>query len=391
MTMKKIFIFLAAAFCLASAIGQEKAESMLYVKDHIYVKSQINGKNATLVFDTGSPYTCIDSIFLALSNLQYKNVGKATMGGAGKNVEKVRIIIDELTYTVLGKKYKSKISPVIKLKPIVGDLADGILGIDNMGDKVISIDYVGEQISFNDRLGDTTGHTSIPIRYHKNRIYVPLSVTVRDGLTIEGEGLLDIGSGSSVSFTSAVAKQYGLQDVSPQVSYYQAIGGIGGDASGSDFRAKSVTIGGIKLNDVTMDYSHNASGALSSMDYIALIGNEFLEHFDIIIDLVGKRIFIKPNAKFDKPFESPVVGFGYTDRSRTLGCWVVNGLYANSNAEKAGLRSGDHIVAFNGRSVKDIDIEKTRDVFDGLNAVTLTVQRDDTQLEISFNFDEPKI
>ena len=27
--MKKIFIFLAAAFCLASAIGQEKAESML--------------------------------------------------------------------------------------------------------------------------------------------------------------------------------------------------------------------------------------------------------------------------------------------------------------------------------------------------------------------------
>lgn len=127
------------------------------------------------------------------------------------------------------------------------------------------------------------------------------------------------------------------------------------------------------------------------MDYIALIGNEFLEHFDIIIDLVGKRIFIKPNAKFDKPFESPVVGFGYTDRSRTLGCWVVNGLYANSNAEKAGLRSGDHIVAFNGRSVKDIDIEKTRDVFDGLNAVTLTVQRDDTQLEISFNFDEPKI
>ena len=41
--------------------------------------------------------------------------------------------------------------------------------------------------------------------------------------------------------------------------------------------------------------------------------------------------------------------------------------------------------------MKDIDIEKTRDVFDGLNAVTLTVQRDDTQLEISFNFDEPKI
>ena len=43
--MKKIFIFLAAAFCLASAIGQEKAESMLYVKDHIYVKFVLTKKS----------------------------------------------------------------------------------------------------------------------------------------------------------------------------------------------------------------------------------------------------------------------------------------------------------------------------------------------------------
>lgn len=391
MTMKKIFIFLAAAFCLASAIGQEKAESMLYYSNHIYVKSQINGVNTTLVFDTGAPYTCIDSIFLAESKLNYENIGFASMGGSGNNKEKVRIIIEELTYTVSGKKYVSKVSPIIKLKQIVGDLADGILGIDNMGDKVITIDYVGEQMSVYDKLGDTIGYVSIPIRYAQSSIFVPLSVTVNEDITIEGEALMDLGSGNSVSFTSVVAKQYRLQDVTPQIQYNLAVGGIGGGSSGSDFRAKSATVGGFTLNDVTMDYSHNTSGALSTKEYIGLIGNDFWEHFDIIIDIVGERLFLRPNANFERPFKSPIVGFGFTDRSRTLGCWVVNGLYVNSNAEKAGLRSGDHIIAFNGRNVKDLDIEEKRDAFKGLKSVSLTIQRDNEQLEIFFNFDEPKI
>lgn len=58
----------------------------------------------------------------------------------------------------------SDISPIIQLKPIVGDYADGILGIDNLGGKVITIDYLNEQMAFEDQLGNTEGFTSIPIR-----------------------------------------------------------------------------------------------------------------------------------------------------------------------------------------------------------------------------------
>jgi C-terminal processing protease CtpA/Prc len=86
-----------------------------------------------------------------------------------------------------------------------------------------------------------------------------------------------------------------------------------------------------------------------------------------------------------------VHGFSYTDRSRTLGYWVVNGLIAQSNAEKAGLRNGDHITAINGRNVKEIRFEEQRTLFDGLSGVTLTIQRGDTSQDIHFEFDEPKI
>ncbi len=145
------------------------------------------------------------------------------------------------------------------------------------------------------------------------------------------------------------------------------------------------------MNDIVMGFSNNTGGALASKKYIGIVGNDFWERFDMIIDLPGKRLFLRPNTKFNDPFESPVRGFSYTDRSRTLGYWIVNSLAENSNAEKAGLRNGDHITAVNGRDVKGISLEERRIFFDGMTEITLTIQRDNEMVEISFPFDEPKL
>lgn len=388
--MKKMFLALTAFLCLTPLMGQQVMEKITYY-GHLYLESEVNGKKASFAFDTGSPYTCIDSTYIADSDLQYKNLFRAQVGGSGNNTETVRVIVNELTYTAGGKMFTSKISPIIQLKPVLGDQADGILGIDNMGGKVIAIDYAGEQMGFCDSLVATDGYTLVPIRYENNRIYVPLKVVVGNGKTIEGEGLVDLGSGESVLLTSAVAKQNGLDDLTPQMRYSFAVGGLGGASYGSDFRAQSASVGPFTMSDITMGFSSNTGGALANMEYIAIVGNGFWERFDMIIDLVDKQLFLRPNAKFDEAFKSPVRGFSFTDRSRTLGCWVVNCLYEGSNAEKAGLRQEDHITAVNGRDVKEITFEERRTLFDGMSAVTLTVQRGNASLEIAFSFDEPKI
>ncbi|MBR0077367.1 MAG: aspartyl protease family protein, partial [Bacteroidales bacterium] len=134
--MKKTLLFLTAVLCFSTLLGQ-RMNKILYF-GHLYVESGINGKTARLVFDTGSPYTCIDSIFVADSNLQYSRIVEGRMGGAGNSQETVRVILNELTYTISDQQFVSDISPIIQLKPVVGDYADGILGIDNMGGKVIT-------------------------------------------------------------------------------------------------------------------------------------------------------------------------------------------------------------------------------------------------------------
>ena len=256
--MKKTLLFLTAVFCFSTLMGQQMNNILYY--SHLYLESKVNGKTARLVFDTGSPYTCIDSIFVADSNLQYSRIVEGRMGGAGNSQETVRVIVNELTYTVSGQEYVSDISPIIQLKPIVGDYADGILGIDNMGGKVITIDYLNELMAFEDQLGSTEGFTSIPIRYENNRIYVPLTVTISEGKIIEGEGLMDLGSSGSVELTSLVAQEYALTNITPQIRYSMAVGGIGGAATGSDFRAKSASVGGFTLNDIVMGFSYNTGG-----------------------------------------------------------------------------------------------------------------------------------
>ena len=389
--MKRTLLSLVAVFlCCGHLMAQQEMAKVSYF-GHLYLETSVNGQPARLAFDTGAPYTCIDSTYLADSKLQYKNIGRARMGGSGNGQETVPIIINELTYIVADTEYTSKVSPVIQLKPILGDQADGLLGIDNMGGKVIAINYVDELMGFWDQLGDTTGYTSIPIRYENRRIYVPLRITIRDGNTVEGEALIDLGSGGSVTLTSAVASQHGVKVVSPQMHYSYFTGGIGGAASGSDFRAKSASVGGFTLNDITMDYSDNTEGALSDREYIAIVGNDFWERFDMIIDLNGNRLYLKPNNRFSEPFKSPVHGFSYIDRSHTLGCWIVNCLYKDSNAENAGLRNGDRISKINGRDVSDITLEEQKHLLDNLDSVTLTVQRESTTVEIAFPFDNPKI
>ena len=389
--MKRFLLWaVATLFCLQT-FGQGTSDIKYY--SHIYVQSKINGQDANLAFDTGSPYTCLDSIFFANSTYKYKNIGKALISGAGNNKQTVKIIIGELKYTAGEKEYTSKVSPIFQLKPIIGDYADGLMGISELGGKIFFIDYKNEKMAFVDNLGelDIKGFTEITIKHENNRILVPITVVPRKDITISGDALLDLGSGGTVSLTSAVAKQCSLEDISPVMSFELAYGGVGGEAYYCDFRAKEVSIGSFSFSDVIMDYSQNTGGALASNNYIATVGNELLERFDLIIDLPGKTLYLRPNQDYGKPFKCPVKGFAYTDRSKTLGCWVVNCIVNDSNAEKAGLKNKDQILTINGRDVKTISLDEQKIFFDEIKSVTLTIRRGDSTRTISFDFDDPKL
>jgi C-terminal processing protease CtpA/Prc len=78
----------------------------------------------------------------------------------------------------------------------------------------------------------------------------------------------------------------------------------------------------------------------------------------MIIELPNQKLYLKPNESFGKPYQSPKAGFGYVDRSRILGGWVVNAIYKDSDASHAGLRTNDLITKINGRMIQDIGLRE---------------------------------
>ena len=384
---KSLMIFIVAVLCIGQVFGQQGMAKMTYY-GHLYLESSINGKPARMIFDTGSPYTCLDSIFVAESGLEFDSIEWVTASGAGDGVVEVPVVLNKLSYTFGEREFINEMTPVMQIKPIVGDFADGIIGMSHLSDKVISIDYVADQMRISDSLGDTAGYTAIPIRYENNHIYVPITLGIADSRWMSGDVMLDLGSGNSVSIPGWEE----VREISPRICYTDINAGVGGGSSGCFFRAKSVTVGPFTFDSVTMDYRNNTVGALSTgSDCLGIAGNAIWERFDMIIDMPGRMLYLKKNAHYGTPVGSPLTGFFPSNRSITLGCWIVNGICTGSNAEKVGLRCGDHIIAVNGRSVREIGFDEMRTFFDGMKSITLTVQRDDGTEEISFDFDKPKI
>jgi len=65
--MKKSFILAAIILLCAPAFAQNKMFDIKYY-GHVYVPSKVNGQDALLIFDTGAPYTCLDSIYHTQAN-----------------------------------------------------------------------------------------------------------------------------------------------------------------------------------------------------------------------------------------------------------------------------------------------------------------------------------
>jgi len=268
-----------------------------YEKHHIYIPATVNGKAARLVFDSGSSYVCLDSTFLAGSGLSYAQRGKAMMKGAGDGMQTADVIFAGVSVSMDRKTYNPSPVPVIDLRAILKNPADGLFGMGEVKNKVIVIDFPKRKIAFLDALtpGMTDGYTQVPIEYDPAqpwRAIFPLEVTLNSGTVIAGKGVIDTGSGQGLEFTSKAAAKYHLDQLADRKPYKMDIGGVGGSSAGYDFGIAGARIGGLALPVTEAGYSTNTTGALASDVFTTLVGNEVWEHFAIILDLKSKKLYI---------------------------------------------------------------------------------------------------
>lgn len=248
----------------------------------------------------------------------------------------------------LSEEYQSSITPLIELKEILGRKADGIVGKDFFSaaaGKYLAIDYLHGGFAVASTLPDTSGYRRIALELHNGQLFLHTRISI-SGKQIEGPFLLDTGCGGSIILTRSTAQQYALEQLPCEKARYRFYpGGIGGYSEQTNLLAQEAVLDTFRLKDLSVAYSSDTAGALSSRDYLGLIGNKILNRFDVILDLKDNYLYLRPNAYYAQPYENYGSGLLCTDRTDICEGVVITGLRVESAAEEAGVMLGDVLLA----------------------------------------------
>lgn len=358
------------AFCvlasLASGMAALPDKVIPFILDHhIYVQGSLADTiPVSLIYDTGADCLYLDKDYMAQSSfgrLPLKR-GKVYMGGAGNGgVQGMEMIVSPVALSVGALRHTAKMSPVINLREIAGRQADGMFGNDFMWQKPLAISYSDSCLRQIDRLTPdvTEGYTRMPAEFDGGRVKVRCEMQIDSVQKLSGLFLLDLGCGTTIVLNSTTLRKIDIEHKRQAVCYY-ANYGVGGDGRDIRFRIDSFSFLD-KLENVVVSASCNTKGALSGEEYLGVIGNDILCHYDLIIDAPGKALYARRNENADKSYQqSSRLQFGYIDRTDVCDGWGVGSLYQDGIAQKAGLEIGDIVVAINGRPVKSVSWEERR-------------------------------
>jgi hypothetical protein len=139
--------------------------------------------------------------------------------------------------------------------------------------------------------------------------------------------------------------------------------GAGGQVRGLLARAKSLELANLVIKDPVTTLSLQQRGALADPDIAGNLGYGILRQFNITFDFAANALYLEKNANF-----------GQREIYDRGGLWLERGadglevvdVVAGGPAEAAGLKSGDVIVAINGKAIAALGLSAARGEFRAL-------------------------
>ncbi|MBP3318085.1 MAG: aspartyl protease family protein [Alistipes sp.] len=343
---------------------------------------------AKMIFDTGNTSILIDTQFFKEHFAPSPTLQRTLIQGTGNSLEAAYRDTSDWIYSVGEYSTTEQGATVLDLRKILGYHVDGMFGMEFMRGRKVEFNYAdGYMLILPQEAQPAEGYTCVKCKWldgRQARMVMPISVKINDAISFDGNFLVDMGSSGSVSLNSSLVAKLKLNRVLTDVKkkLYDT-GGVGGSRTDYIFKADRVSVAGNDIPDMRLDYSGNTQGMMAEDRFDGLVGNEFLERFDVIIDFAKCEIWLRPNRNFStaRAFDS-----GMTLTPQVDG-WIVNGLTEGSNAHRAGVRRGDLITSINRLTPDKVDIKRLKAMGYSAEDWTVTIKRTTTE-EITFKKDK---
>jgi hypothetical protein len=143
-------------------------------------------------------------------------------------------------------------------------------------------------------------------------------------------------------------------------------------------RLKSFELGNIKIDNILCLF-----GELPQLLSMPLIGNDFLSHFNIIINYPKDEMMLIPYP--DMYIKNNRYSIGINSGIAEDNKVIVEGIWENSPADKANIQVGDVIVSFNSQQIKPSNLIELMKIMedDDTKSIRLEIENQDGKREVT--------
>lgn len=308
----------------------------------IIIRVQLGDFRDTLNFilDTGSGGVSLDSSTVSYFHLQVTPTERRLRGIGG--MRKISYVLNQTLHLpdLDVENLDIHINDYELLTSVYGVKIDGIIGYSFLSRYIVKIDYDNNLVEVWEPGKIKYPRAGILVNPVINGIPV-FDASLTDGNSSHSRFYFDTGAGLCLLMSEAFEKDSSILRKEKKIITTQAEG-IGGKTAMKLTTVKEIKIGKYKFKKVPAHIFKDEFNVTAYPSLGGLIGNDLLRRFNLIINYGQKELHLKPNSHFKEPFDYSYTGLGIYIIDNQV---IIEDVLKDSPGEKAGLVSGDVIVA----------------------------------------------
>jgi hypothetical protein len=401
-----VFLLVPAMYCKAQVLGfslpagKTKVKFPIEVYNNLVVVPMILNNQLPLKFilDTGVRTSILtEKAYSDILHLEYSK--KYTIAGPGGEKLVDAYVTNNVSFDMPGVQGRGHAMLVLdkdylELRNYLGTDVHGILGYELFSRFIIEIDYEKKTLTLMlpERFKEKKKFQWLPIHIQDTKPYLTISLEMNDTTSVSAKLLVDSGASHGLFLEPGSSPKIQI----PEKNVTSIIGrGIGGEISGQIGKIKAIHIGRYKISNVITSFPDpNAyTDTLKTNPYIfrnGSIGGEILSRFTVIYNFPGERIYFKRNSYYKKDFYYSLSGLTIRAKGSRLKNFEVTNVRPNSTSEQADVKVGDRILAVNGVSASDLDLNSINGFLNSKpgRRISLQVERGGVKIKRQFKLED---
>lgn len=369
------------------------------INNLIIIPLQINGSDTLhFILDTGINTSIICDLATGEElKLNYAREIQLQGLGTGIPLEAIHSFGNEINISGIrgiNQDFFVLLENIFRLSEKLGYQIDGILSYSVFNSFITKIDYEKEVITvYNPKYfrykKNLRKSVSIPLIINNNKPFIYVMLQVSDCRLIPLKVMLDTGASNSFWLDANTIKDF---EIPPGAKKTFLGSSLSGDVNGYLTRFYKMSIDRFNLEDVLVAFPDSVlieqSSGIEKRN--GSVGAETMRRFNIIIDYPNETVTFTKNDNYNEPFSYNKCGIELRCPYPGVNFYQISNVYAESPAEKAGIRKNDFIHSINGTEADELSLNEIYKLFQGRtgNKIKITVDRAGLRIKFSFELED---